>query len=110
MLPPRESRLNVREQRNLTLTLTLTPTPTLTLTLTLALAVTLALTLTLTRCASRGRRPSSPPPTPNPHPNLEPDQVREQRKEAIFTSSTLDFVSLSACGDLRYPDPSQRQP
>lgn len=26
--------------------------------------------------------------------------VREQRKEAIFTSSTLDFVSLSACGDL----------
>jgi len=26
--------------------------------------------------------------------------VREQRKEAIFTSSTLDFVALSACGDL----------
>ena len=26
--------------------------------------------------------------------------MREQRKEAIFTSSTLDFVSLSACGDL----------
>ena len=60
MLPPRESRLNVREQTNLPLTPNPNPDP----------------------------NPSpNPNPNPNPNPSPTPDQVREQRKEAIFTSS-----------------------